>query len=321
VTTLPEYAYSALLDEITLVTHAEPDLGISLPDDEFQQKLRAAVGVASNADDKAFADALKTKLSQTGLTESEFRRMVRSNALQAKAFEKFTAELPATTQQAKFELIAAASEDDANKAIQRVKAGEAWDAVARDLSQETDVATTGGLQDFKPLEIIDPTYQNFVSTANPGDISQPLSDNGATPIFYVARLVERSDQPVQDSDKSLLATQQYTDWQTNTQASLSVFRDWDDQSQADALVWVRDTIVPRVIAARDAQLKTQIAAQSAAQTAQALQPTPGSPNATTTSAATPGAETPIAQPTVAATTAAGASPSVPQQPVAPGNGQ
>jgi foldase protein PrsA len=323
VSVLGEAAYKAALDEITLVTRAESDLGITLTDDEVQQDLRTQVGVAADATNQAVADALKKQLNRTGLTEAEYRRMLRANLLSQKVTDKFTTELPATTAQAKFDLIQADTQDNANNALLRVDAGQDWATVAKDTSQESDVATSGGLHDYTPLDLVDATYESFVSTANPGDTSQVLpNSNGSA--FYIVRLVDRSDQPVRDTDKPALANKKYSDWLTNTQESMSVFRDWDTQAQSDALAWVGANILPKVREQQIAAQATQAAASSAAATAQALQPTPGTPAAQATPGtpeSQPTSAAPGSAPTAAATTGGGSTPAAPSQPVAPGNGQ
>ncbi|HYM16353.1 MAG TPA: peptidylprolyl isomerase [Dehalococcoidia bacterium] len=322
-TALPEGTYSTLLNEITLVTRAEKDLGVTLTDAEYQQQLRARIGVAANADNRAFADALKKQLDSSGLTETEYRRMVRAAALQSKIIQKFTAELPAKVMQAKFDVILTATQDDANKALARVKAGEDWGGVAKQVSKESTATTTGGLHDYTPVDLIDPTYQSFVSTAKPGDISQVLASSGSTPQYFIIRLLDRSEQPVKDTDKSSLADKKFSDWLSSTEQTMTVFRDWNTQAQSDALVWVGNNIAPKVQAQKVAQQATQVAATNAAATARALLPTPGTATAAT-AVATPG--TAAAKPSPAATataaaTSGGSSPSVPNQPVAPGNGQ
>ncbi len=324
VQSLGEVTYQTLLDEITVVTRGEPDLGITLTDDEFQQQLRTRLGVASDADNKTFADALKKQLDISGLTETEYRRMVRATALASKAVQKFQTELPATDTQAKFDLIQTSTQDDANAALFRVNSGEDWATVAKAVSQESSVSTTGGLHDYKPLELIDSTYSNFVSTANPGETSAVLTDSSGTR-YYIVRLIDRSDQTIQDADKAGLANKKYSDWLASTEASMTVFRDWDTQSQSDALDWVASNILPKVKKQYESQQATQVAAAAAGATAQAMQAltgtpatqsTPGTPESQPTAAATSGSA-----PTGAATSGAQTTPEAPNQPVAPGNGQ
>lgn len=300
-TTLAEGAYQTVLNELTVVSRAESDLGVTLSDDEFQNALLSRVGVAPNAGGRAFADALKKQLEATGLHEDEYRRMVRAQALLTKVREKFQSDLGATMVQAKVDVIQTATQDAANQALARVKGGEDWAAVAKDVSTESTAKTTGGLHDYTPEGLLDPTYDSFAFTANVGDISQVLSTGGDTPLFFVVRVVDRSDQPLTDADKPQLINKKYSDWLTSTQETMQIRKDWDQQAQADALAWVGRNIVPTLIKQKQ---------QQAALTATAQQPQP--------TAAAPQQQAPASP----SDQGGGANPQAPSQPVAPGgNGQ
>jgi len=300
-TILAEATYQTVLNEITIVSHAESDLGVTLSNDEFQAALLTRVGVASDAGGRAFADALKKQLDATGLHEDEYRRMVRAETLQNKVAEKFRGEVPATLTQAKVEVIETASQDDANKALARVKGGEEWAAVAKEVSTESTAKSTGGLHDYTPEGLLDPTYDSFAFTAKAGDISAPLSTGGDQPQFFIVHVVDRSDQPVKDTDKPRVATKRFSDWLTSTQETMHVRKDWDQQAQTDALKWVGSNIVPKLIKQEQ---------QQAAQTATAQQPQP--------TAAAPQQQAPASP----SNQGGGANPQAPSQPVAPGgNGQ
>jgi len=304
--TLGEDAYTAELDEITLVTRAEKEFNATLTDAEFQNTLFARLGLPSNASGGAFTAALKRQLDQTGLREDEYRRMVRASALKSKVMTTIQNLLPATVPQAKVEVIVAATQDEANAALARVKAGEDWATVAKAVSKDSDVATTGGLHDYAPQEAVDPAYENFAFTAQPGEVSAVLPTNGSA--FYVVRLVDRTEQPLKDTDKTTVATKRYSDWLMSTQQTMGVKRNWDPKAQSDALAWVGKNIVPKIAAQQAAQRATAVAAQTMA--AQQASPTAGAGQPTAAPGTPAAAETPAA-----------ASPQAPSQPVAPGNGQ
>ncbi len=115
---LPEGTYLTVLDELTVITRAESDLGVTATQDEFDQKLRTRVGVGTEADQKAFADALRRQLDTSGLNEDEYRRLIRAELLTQKIKDKLKLQLPLTATQAKVEVIATNTEDEANTAIQ-----------------------------------------------------------------------------------------------------------------------------------------------------------------------------------------------------------
>src|SRR5581483_1287732 len=120
---------------------------------------------------------------------------------------------------------------DAQKAADRIKAGEDFATVAREVSKESDVQTTGGVHDYAPKGTTFPkAYDDYAFTAPVGQLSDPLStsDNGP---FYIVRVVDRSDQPVQESQKGQLASQKSAEWLQQTkddlQAHNKIIDKWD----------------------------------------------------------------------------------------------
>jgi parvulin-like peptidyl-prolyl isomerase len=322
---LPRDAYNKLVDELTKVTQAEPRLGLTASDDEVTKHLRDQIGVTQDADARVFADAFRRTLDTSGLHEDEYRRMMKAEVLDDKITEKFKSELPLAVQQAKLEVIQAATKDDAQKAADRIKAGEDFATVAREVSQESDVQTTGGVHDYAPKGTTFPSaYDDYAFTAPVGQLSDPLStsDNGP---FYIVRVVDRSDQPVQESQKGQLASQKSAEWLQQTkddlQAHNKIIDKWDTKSQSDALLALSEELQPRI---RQRQQQQQQQQQAQATAYAQLTAAAGTPRATPPGDQTPVAEgTPAAGETAPAATAAagGSTPSVPQQPVVPGNGQ
>lgn len=284
---LPEITYQRLLEEATVLNRAEPDLGVTATNDEIDQKLRSKVGVGSGADQKQFADALVRQLSTTGLHDDEYRRLSKAELLTTKIKDKFKLEAPLSVQQARIEVIAVNTADDANKAIARVKAGEDWATVAKEVSQEVDVQTTGGVHDYTPVSGLNPAYSDYVfaDTTKLGDVSAPLPSASATQ-YFVVRVDDRADKPVTDDQKPKLADKNYSDWLVSQQNQMTVVRHWEAQDQADALLSVVNDSGAKL---RQQQAPVQVSTQ----------------------------QPPVVQPTAVG---AGQNPQVPNAPVAPGSG-
>jgi len=298
---LPEGSYVALLDEIMVVTQAESDLQVTASAQEYDDKLRSKVGVAKDASQQQFADALRRQLDTTGLHESEYRQLVRAELLTSKIKDKFKAELPASVPQARVQVMALNSQDDAAKALARVKAGEDWATVAKQVSIEPDVATTGGVHDYAPEGTsFNAAYDSWVFSAKTGDISDPLSS--AAGQFFIVQVLDLQDKPVTEDQKPRLVAKKYNDWLNARQEQLTIVRDWTPQAQNDAL----NSMVSRFQAAQQQQLQQQQQQISAQQTA-AARPT--------AAAATPAP--PAANP---ADQSGSPAPSTPAQPGS-GNGQ
>ncbi|HEY8172683.1 MAG TPA: peptidylprolyl isomerase, partial [Dehalococcoidia bacterium] len=233
---LPEATYLNLLNEVTLVKRAASDLGVTATDEEISEALRKRIGVAPEADEKTFGDRYRTTLESSGLHDNEYRRLVTAEVLQEKVKDKFRTEAPPNVLEARLEVIAVDDEAAANAAIARIKAGEDFATVAKQVSNETDVQTTGGVKDFAPQGSFNTVYDDFAFDANIGDLSAPLSGTGST--FYVVRVIDRQDKPLTEEQKPAYVNRKYGDWLANTQANMNVKRDWEVQAQTDALIAV-----------------------------------------------------------------------------------
>ena len=217
---LPAAAYQSALNELTEVTQAESRLSVTLTDAEFDQAFRTRIGVAAAADQRTFADGLRKELDKSSLTRSELERVVRADALEAKIKDKFKAEAPATQLQAKLDVISVATEDAAKKAADRINAGEDFAAVAKEVSKEPDVQTTGGRHEYGPKGSFSAIYDDYAFSGEVGKVSAPLSSGGTTPTFDVVRVVDRSDQPVTETQKPAIANAKLAEWLQTTQDEL-----------------------------------------------------------------------------------------------------
>jgi hypothetical protein len=329
---LPQGTYQTLLNELTKVTQAESKLSVTLTDAEFDTALRQKIVVAASADQRTFADALRKELDTDGLSESELYELVRASALDAKIQDKFKAETPATVLQAQIEVISAQTQDAVQKAIDRINGGEDFAAVAKEVSTEPDVATTGGLHQYGPQGSFNAAYDDYAFSGAVGALSAPLSSGGSSPTFYTVRVVDRSDQPVQDSEKPAIATKQLADWLKSTQDELEaagkIKTDWNQQAQSDALLSVINDAGPKLVAKQQQQQQDQQKAQDVRQTtvaeltASPQASTPPAPDSTPGPESTRGSDATPASGATAAATQANNAPIAPSQPIAPdSNGQ
>lgn len=234
---LPEATYLNLLNELTLVQRAESDLGVTLTPEEADLALRRKVGVAQDADGATFTDRYRTALKASGLTDAEYRRLSRAEALETKVRDKLQLDAPASVPQARLEVIQVTDEGRAREAIDRINGGEDFGAVARALSTEADVETTGGVKDFAPEGSFNAVYDSYAFSSEVGTLSDPpLSGPGGT--FYIVRVAAREDRPLTDDQKPAYVSKAYAQWLSSTQEMMNVQRDWEPDAQADALIKV-----------------------------------------------------------------------------------
>lgn len=231
---LPEATYLNLVNELTLISRAESELGIIATPEELQAAMKTRVGVPETADDAAFADAYKTTLDASGLKDSEYRRLVRAEVLAQKIQDKFEAEAPAQVEQAKLDVIAVNDEPAAQAAIARINAGEDWATVAKEISTEPDADTTGGVKDFTPKGGFNAAYDDLAFTLPVGEVSGAIPGAGTS--IFVIRVAERGPRDLTEDQKPLYVNRQYGDWLSTTQAKMTITRDWEPEAQRDALI-------------------------------------------------------------------------------------
>ena len=315
ITTVPQITYLELLKEIILVKRGPSDQGIKVSDTELQQALNAKISIPANASKQTFASAFRGALHTSGLSEDAYRRMVLADTIRTKLQAKFQTELPATVPQAKIDVLQLDTKDAADKALARVKAGEDWATVAKSVSKETDVATTGGTHDYAPEGDVNSAYSGFAFSAAPGQISDVITSGSSTTsqTFYVVRLDDKADKPLTDAQKPAAVQRRYSDWLDSMRTKTTITDHWsnDQTSQQNALISVWNNLP----------------APTAVPTAAAAVPPATTPatSGTPVAGGTAGAAVPPANPQTDATSAsqptAGANnPVAPNAPVAPGGG-
>jgi parvulin-like peptidyl-prolyl isomerase len=231
---LPTVAYSNLVEEKLLLARAG-ELGVTAEDAEVETKLRQRVGVAADASNEDFGERYRDVLDVSGLTDGEYRNIAVSEVLKEKVLTKFTLETANSLEQAQLDVILTASESDAQAAIARINSGEAWDAVAKDVSLESDVQVTGGRKGYTPSGGFIPAYDDYAFTGAVGAVSAPLRASDTE--WYVVRIVDRSLQPLTEEQKNDVARTKYDEWVVGLRETASIIDNWttDTEAQIEAL--------------------------------------------------------------------------------------
>ncbi len=89
-------------------------------------------------------DKLQAALATQGMTRDDLLTLIRDRLLAAKLADALTKDMKATGEQVHARHILVQTEDEAKKVIDRIKAGEDFGAVAKELSQDPGGKTNGG---------------------------------------------------------------------------------------------------------------------------------------------------------------------------------
>jgi hypothetical protein len=245
---LSDVTYEALVEELLLTQRAVSALGLTLDEAESERRLRVRVGAVTDADQRTFADALRNELSRTGLQEDELRRLVRAEYIRSLTRDKLNAEIPATLEQAKLEVISVDGQEAAQQVVARIQSGEDWGTVAREVSTQPDVDSTGGVVNHRPRELHNAAYRDFAFSGAPGEVSPPLaaattSPDGTT-TYFVVRVVDRSAQPLAQDLTSAFVSNQYTTWLDDQKSQVIIEDKFDEVTRTEALIDVINDPLP-----------------------------------------------------------------------------
>jgi peptidyl-prolyl cis-trans isomerase SurA len=211
---LRKQVLDGLIDERVQVTNAR-ETGPKLDEAELD---RAVANVA--VQNQMTLTQLRARLQQQGLSYANFRNNVRDQMLMERVREREVnqririggdevdaliekrraaagaavqlniAQILVTVPEGAADAVQAQRRERAESALARVKAGEAFEAVAREVSEDANKAQ-GGVIGLRPADRLPDLFVDYVRTMKAGDVGATLLRSGAG--FHVIKLVQRSD--------------------------------------------------------------------------------------------------------------------------------
>jgi parvulin-like peptidyl-prolyl isomerase len=126
----------------TLVESAAEELGITVTEEELDERLQTYTDKYGTGEDLAAA------LAEVGTTPDEIREMERSSLIGQKMLDVITEDVPTTARFVRARHILCNAEEDCEAALARLDGGEAFEDVAKDMSEDTASAELGGDLDW-----------------------------------------------------------------------------------------------------------------------------------------------------------------------------
>jgi foldase protein PrsA len=194
------YENGAVIDnmilEIVLVDAAEKE-GITFTDDEMKTELEKYKGYFASEDE------YKNYLTTNGMTEDYLKKAIKKQSIIDKYLAAHITNLTPTTEelqkiftdkkmgeQVRASHILVATEEEANKVIERLNKGEAFDVVAKEVSTDTVSAANGGDLDFF-------SYSDMVEPFSKAAFSMEIGQvSGAVKTDYGYHIIKVTDKKV-----------------------------------------------------------------------------------------------------------------------------
>ena len=166
---------------------------------------------------------------QTGLDEGFYRERKRAEIMYNRFREQAiaAASIPATTLQVRARQIVVDTEDDAKKVVDRLKAGEKFDVVAKEVSKDEETKDKGGDLGYITQGDKDPQIEKAAFSQAVNAISDPIKVNDQ---FYILQVTEAPAQrPISETDRRSREQQAFDTFLSNLQSQATIERAFRDE--------------------------------------------------------------------------------------------
>lgn len=209
-----------------------PSLGLSVSEEEIDAEIREKLRIPEG-DMETFAQAYRDEVRQSGLNPNEYRELIASTLLNEKLKQHFRAQVPATADQVRPRDIVVQTEEEAQKVLERLAAGEDFAAVAAELSLDTSTKEKGGDMDWVARGSIAREIEAVLFALEINQLSEPLPIGNSYQIFQV--MEKAGAKEVTPEQSTQIENQLYSAWRSQVGEGVQVIT-YMTSEQADELM-------------------------------------------------------------------------------------
>ncbi len=165
-----------------------------------------------------YAETLKTLRENVKFSEQDLRGLFLASLLRQKLEEYLGEQLPESELQVRARHILLTTREEAEAALARLKAGEDFGKVAKELSTDKSTSESGGDLGWFPIGMMDPEFEKVAFNTPPGQISEIVQSSYG---FHIIKVEEKDEnraldpaileQRKQDALESWLAGKRHSD--------------------------------------------------------------------------------------------------------------
>ncbi len=174
--------------------------------------------------EELYRDYLSTLQEGAGLSEAEYREILRAELLRAKMEEFVGQQVPASELHIRARHILVETEEEAETLLERLADGEDFAALAEELSQDLASAEQGGDLGWFPRGQMVPEFDEVAFGLSPGEISDLVETSFG---FHIIMVEERDED--RELDSVMLAqrrTEAFQAWLVDLEATATIERYW-----------------------------------------------------------------------------------------------
>ena len=156
-----------------------------------------------------YANWLTTLTNQAGVDEATYQQIVATLVLKQKLQKALGDEVSKEAEQAHARHIMLETEEEAKKVVERLKNGEDFAKLAKELSKDTSSGADGGDLGFVPRGNFVKPVEDAIFSLPIGQVSDPVKSEFG---WHVIEVLERQVRELEPQDYLRLQRQAYTDW-------------------------------------------------------------------------------------------------------------
>ena len=171
-----------------------------------------------------YAEYIAELRKNASFREADFRRLVETSLLRDKLQQAMAAEVPTTAEQVHARHILVDKEEEARAALERIRKGEDFAAVAKEVSTDTGTKDNGGDLGWFPRGMMAEEFEAAAFALQPGQVSDVVRTSYG---YHIIKVEERD--PNRPLDQYVLLDRQsraLDDWLSAQRQSDAVKRYW-----------------------------------------------------------------------------------------------
>lgn len=160
----------------------------------------------------------------TGMTEAEYRDVIRGLLYREKLQELIESRVPTSGEQVRARHILVADEETAKKVLERLKAGEDFGNLAQEFSQDTATKSIGGDLGWFPRGQMVKEFEDAAFALGVGQISEPVKTQLG---YHIIRVdAHEMDRPYDSAVLNQMKQKAFDDWLQQAMEKASIQRNW-----------------------------------------------------------------------------------------------
>jgi hypothetical protein len=203
------YMAGVLEQEILLRQRAPVDLDLTVTPDEVDAEIASRLNV-SRDDAAAFQAAYDADRKARDLSDKEYRGMIEASILATEVSDGFVRAAPEAADQVRIRQIQVGAQEDVDRVVERLNAGEDFATVAKEMSSDTVTKDNGGEKGWVVREQLEDSYAAKVFAMEVGQRSEPLEGQGG---FLIIEVEEKeAGRPLDDAQRTAVGARYHGLW-------------------------------------------------------------------------------------------------------------